>query len=818
MNKIYIFFLLLFSICTSAQIKGKVTDKEGKPIAFASVSIEKIYLGTSTNENGLFELNYTKEKQVVLVVKTLGYKTKREQVVLPIATLTIVLEEENNVIEEVIVQNKENPANAIIKNAIAARKSNTYKTDKFEANFYSRGLFRVKNMPKKILGIEVGDLEGNLDSTGTGIIYQSETVSKISFEKPNNLKEEIIASKVAGDNNGFSFNTALDTDYDFYQNTISFNVPMISPIASNAFAYYKFKLVDTFYDAYGNFVTKIQVTPKRDKEPVFEGFIYVVEDSWALYAIDLDIKGYRSQNEFLETLKLVQNYNFNPETKLWVKNLQSFDFQAGFFGIKFNGKFTHVFSDYVFKETFDKKTFSREVVTIVANANKKEATFWDSNRPVPLTEEESSNYIKKDSVFKVRSSKVYLDSIDAKTNKFKLLKLITGYTYKNSFKKSSFTYQGLFNLASLNFNTVQGYHISSGFYFSKYNEEKQKKTRIGTDFEYGFSDLRLRPTVSFYHKFNNTNDLYIRLAGGNKVSQFNREEPIGGMVNTVSTLFFKNNFMKVYEKEFAEISAGKEVVNGVFLNAKFAYENRKPLFNTTDYTLIKSSDAYSSNNPLLPNFEDVAAITTHHLLKFNLGARFVFGQKYITRPDGKLNINDGKFPVLQVNYEKGFSGSSKNYAFDYVEAKVSYTTNLSNKGEIISSIKGGKFFNASVISFVDYKHFNGNQTHVKLDGSLSSFNLLPYYSHSTNNQFVETHVLYNDNGFISNKIPLINKLAVNIVGGFHQLNLSNSKPYQEVSVGLDRLGFGKFKLFRVEYVRSYQGGFRGDGVLFGLRF
>lgn len=818
MNKIYIFILLLFSVCTSAQIKGKVTDKEGKPIAFASVSIEKTYLGTSTNENGLFELNYTKENQVVLVVKTLGYKTKREQVVLPVTALKIVLEEENNVIEEVIVQNKENPANAIIKKAIAARKSNTYKTDKFEANFYSRGLFRVKNMPKKILGIEVGDLEGNLDSTGTGIIYQSETVSKISFEKPNNLKEEILASKVAGNNNGFSFNTALDTDYDFYQNTISFNVPMISPIASNAFAYYKFKLVDTFYDAYGNFVTKIQVTPKRDKEPVFEGFIYIVDETGALYAIDLDIKGYRSQNEFLETLKLVQNYNFNPETKLWVKNLQSFDFQAGFFGIKFNGKFTHVFNDYVFKEAFDKKTFSREVVTIAANANKKEASFWESNRPIPLTEEESSNYIKKDSVYKVRSSKVYLDSIDAKTNKFKLLKLITGYTYKNSFKKSTFTYQGLFNLGSSNFNTVQGYHISSGLYFSKYNEEKQKTTRIGADFEYGFSDLRLRPTLNFYHKFNNTNDLYIRLAGGNKVAQFNREEPIGGMVNTVSTLFFKNNFMKLYEKEFAEISLGRELVNGLFLNTKLAYENRKPLFNTTDYTFIKSSDVYSSNNPLLSNDEDVAAITTHHVFKFNLGARFVFGQKYITRPDGKLNINDGKFPVLQVNYEKGFLGSSKKYAFDYVEAKVSYVTNLSNKGEITSSVKGGKFFNASAISFVDYKHFNGNQTHVKLDGNLSSFNLLPYYSYSTNNQFVETHILYNDNGFISNKIPLINKLAVNIVGGFHQLNLSNTKPYQEVSIGLDRLGFGKFKLFKVEYVRSYQGGFRGDGVLFGLRF
>lgn len=818
MNKVSLFFVLLFSVCINAQIKGKVTDQAGKPIAFASVSIEKTYIGTSTNENGQFELNYTKENKAVLVVKTLGYKTKREQVAPNITTLTIVLEEENNVIEEVVVQNKENPANGIIKKAIAARKSNTYKTDKFEANFYSRGIFRVKNMPKKIVGIEIGDLEGNLDSTGTGIIYQSETVSKISFEKPNNLKEEITASKVAGNNNGFSFNTALDTDYDFYQNTISFNVPMISPIASNAFAYYKFKLVDTFYDAYGNFINKIQVAPKRDKEPVFEGFIYIVEDTWALYAIDLDIKGYRSQNEFLETLKLVQNYNFNPETKLWVKNLQSFDFQAGFFGIKFNGKFTHVFSDYVFKEAFDKKTFSREVVTIALNANKKEAEFWEANRPVPLTEEEASNYSIKDSVFKVRSSKVYLDSIDAKTNKFKLLKLITGYTYKNSFKKSTFTYQGLFNLSSLNFNTVQGYHISSGFSYSKYNEEKQKTTRVGTDFEYGFSDLRLRPTVYLYHKLNNTNDFYIRFAGGNKVTQFNRDEPISGIVNSVSSLFFRNNFMKVYEKEFAEISAGREVVNGVFVNAKLAYENRKPLFNRTDYTIIKSSETYSSNNPLLPANEAVAAISKHHLLKFNLGARFVFGQKYITRPDGKININDGKYPVLQINYEKGFSSSSKAYEFDYVEAKLSYAKSLRNMGELNASIKGGKFFNASAISFVDYKHFNGNQTHVKLDGNWSSFNLLPYYSHSTNNQFVETHVLYNDNGFISNKIPLINKLAVNIVGGFHQLNLSDTKPYQEISLGLDRLGFGKFKLFRVEYVRRYQGGFGGDGVMFGLRF
>ncbi len=78
------------------------------------------------------------------------------------------------------------------------------------------------------------DFDGALDSTRSGILYLSETVSKIIFEKPNNLKERIVASKVSGNNNGFSYNTARSTAYDFYNNTVPFGLNMISPIADTA--------------------------------------------------------------------------------------------------------------------------------------------------------------------------------------------------------------------------------------------------------------------------------------------------------------------------------------------------------------------------------------------------------------------------------------------------------------------------------------------------------------------------------------------------------------------------------------------------------
>ena len=56
--------------------------------------------------------------------------------------------------------------------------------------------------------------------------------------------------------------------YDFYDNTVDFDVKMISPIASNAFQYYKYKLESTFFDESNHQINKIKVIPRRDKEPV----------------------------------------------------------------------------------------------------------------------------------------------------------------------------------------------------------------------------------------------------------------------------------------------------------------------------------------------------------------------------------------------------------------------------------------------------------------------------------------------------------------------------------------------------------------------
>jgi hypothetical protein len=172
-----------------------------------------------------------------------------------------------------------------------------------------------------------------------------------------------------------------------------------------------------------------------------------------------------------------------------------------------------------------------------------------------------------------------------------------GYDYKNTFKKYSFDYKGLLNIAFLSFNTVQGFNLDSGFSFRKWNEDEGKSTSISTTFNYGFSDERFRITGDFTHKFNNINFATINVSGGTKVAQFNGAQPITKLINSVSSLFFKDNYMKLYNLEYAQIGYSQNILNGVNLFGKVGYEQRKPLFNTTDYSFFKKDDIYSSNNP-----------------------------------------------------------------------------------------------------------------------------------------------------------------------------------------------------------------------------
>lgn len=278
--------------------------------------------------------------------------------------------------------------------------------------------------------------------------------------------------------------------------------------------------------------------------------------------------------------------------------------------------------------------------------------------------------------------------------------------------------------------------------------------------------------------------------------------------------------MKLYDKKFIKLAYQEEVVNGLYVYGNAEYTERRSLFNNTDFSTLKDIyNPYLSNNPLAPFDYDTPAFSRHNIFIASIGGRVTFSQKYWTRPDGKINLPDETYPRLYFNYEKGFGSSIDDYNFDHLSAKVTYDVTFGNKGETAASLRGGKFFNSDNIAFTDYRHFNGNQTRIgKSERYTNVFNLLPYYTHSTNDQYFEGHVEHTFKGYITNKIPLLNKLNYHLVVGYHVLSTPERNPYSEYTVGFDNLGWGKFRFLRIDYVRSYESGFLSDGVIFGLTF
>ena len=121
--------------------------------------------------------------------------------------------------------------------------------------------------------------------------------------------------------------------------------------------------------------------------------------------------------------------------------------------IKTKGNFVGVFSNYNLDPHFPQGFFDAEVFKVEEFANEKMATFWDSIRPIPLSEPEVQEYDVKDSLQKIWKSRAYQDSVDKVANRPKIMSVLNGYTFQNSYHKYSWTIKS--PISNLFFNTVQ---------------------------------------------------------------------------------------------------------------------------------------------------------------------------------------------------------------------------------------------------------------------------------------------------------------------------------------------------------------------------
>ncbi len=821
--------VLIPSAVYAGVLKGKVTDEHGQTLPYATVYLEGTTIGVSANGNGDYELPVAPGLYKV-VCQYIGFKQSTFNVTITgdeVVQHSFTLKDQSLEMKEVVVHaNAEDPAYEIIRNAIKKRKFHLNQVKSFQTGIYLKGVARSRKMPKKFMGQKVTDETDAVDSAGKGVLYLTEENADY-YSEGDKDKTVIHSVHESGNESGLGF-SRFPSVITFYENNVNVlgnsSRGFISPISENALFYYRYKFLGQFQEQ-GHTIYKIQVTPKRQYEPCFEGTIYIVDEDWAIHSLNMTLAK-RSGMDIVDTLKVDQLF-LPLEKDTWVIKNQVLYLTINLLGFDITASLVTVYNNQKVNQPIPDSIFADKIVSIYDHeANKKDSVFWKDTRPIPLDKDETRNFVVKDSLIKKYSDPAYLDSMRRKGNKLKPLSILTSGLSFNSkkYRDNYSTNNLLIGLGTdniINYNTVEGvnavpkiswrHRIDTGHYL--YGNAALR---------YGFSNTHFNAIGRlYYYRYDRTfpgRSWIYGIEGGKYVFQYNPANPVSPWLNSLGALLYRENDMKIYERQDVTAYLGHNYGTGLSWYLRASYQQRLPLQNTTTYSIIKGdTGGFKTNTPA-----NLAATATvwekHDAAVIEAGISYKPGYTYTQYPDRRV-ANGSSWPVFTVTYKKGIPGVINSKSdFDQWRFSVQDDVNLKLLGVLKYHFAMGGFLNTNYVSIPDLMHLYGNRGIGLASPYLQSFQFAPFYDFSNKEPFYgEGHVEYHLKGLLSNKIPLLRQARWFLVFGTNAFYANDKMYYTEAFAGIDNIGYKLVRVARIDFVQSWDSHFgQNSGLRVGI--
>jgi len=335
-----ILLLTAFYQQTEAQVmKGKILDKSGVPVQYATVYIQELKQGTTSNTKGDYEIRLSPGTYMV-IFQSLGYEPLIETITISgdVVIRDITLPEQVYEIPEVrISPSGEDPAIAIMRMAIGLAPYYLNYINYYKAEVYLKGNLLMNKIPRllqKSMRMSSSDENvsvsaGGKPESGSRVIKEGdsflmESFNEIEFTAPDKYVQRIISFNSTFPEQGNSVSPMEYINASFYQPVIADMA--ISPLSPQAFSHYNFRYMGASFQ--GNFtINKIEVKPKRKSQQLFSGTIYIIEDLWCLHSVDLT-------NENLAGKIRVRELYIPVSEEVWMPVSHQFDFNLQIIGIR----------------------------------------------------------------------------------------------------------------------------------------------------------------------------------------------------------------------------------------------------------------------------------------------------------------------------------------------------------------------------------------------------------------------------------------------------------------------------------------------------
>lgn len=643
----------LITICAGQTISGRVIDiKTNEPLPFVSVIEQGTVHGTYSDIDGYYRLTLS-DTVSSIVFNLIGYSTISYGNYREVPEI-ISMEPQTNLLGEIQIRPGVNPAERIMRLAIANKGRNNPESDlAFTYDSYNILAFggdidstllgdslRLRNLSK-----ETREAYDFLDKH---YIFLMESITQRKFCPPGHSEETIIANRVSGlkTTDLFLLGTQLQS-FSFYGESVELlGVKYMSPLADNAINKYLFEWVDTTYLEKDTVFT-VTFQPRSKKNfPAMSGTLYINSNGYALQNVFAEPT---KKNGFL--IRIRQQYTWLNQTKWFPVQLNSsilFDSTVSAGPIPLVGSGRSYIKNVRLNAPLRAKDFTPVTLQISPDAGNQADTLWSRYRERGLTEKETNTYHVIDSL----GQEIKLD------RRLKAFEALTNGVI-------DFGYVGFDLRHLLAYNGYEEFRLGGGL---RTGHRISKHFSIGGYGAYGFGDqswkyggdaiVNLYPLRSIRLKFSYTND--VMEMGGNHI--------VPDRENFMTPHLYPIFISRMDRREVTEVSLhGRWIAN---ISATFF----------ANHQYVNAFNDYLFSQPLAEGV--VLQDNAFSLTETGIRLRYAPGEKLVRTSSREMRLG-GRFPVLHVNITKGWNNLYHG-DIDYTrfDARLDKTFSIQNVGKL----------------------------------------------------------------------------------------------------------------------------------------
>lgn len=775
--------VLNHSFANSQILKGQILDTDfNEPIPGVNVFIEDGSIGTSSDENGFFEMEGNYTDQDILSFSSIGFE-KYQILISSISNkneIQVLLHENQQLLNEVVVRPDDSYEHWLMSQIIEHKNQNNplNKTIDYQLQYQRKSVFlnNVSNglTQAKMFANEQDAFLSLSDSTKAIPILISELKEEIINGEKG--EERIIleqSSECLMPELQRSINTVLNEkvagNINFYNNqTVLLSHGLPSPISSHYRMYYNIYIVDSV-DNERVKKYKVDFTPKNKEGIAFEGYFWVDSSSFALTNIYAKLASSKSFN-FVDAFETEVDYQELPKIGWYFK--------------------------------------SQKTKAILGLASSEDSTKSPIN--ILFQNRIQYQYIQNaaiaDSSVNIEMKIIPYDSLES--HAYKGIGILKNNVWvKNIGRFSDMSLNGYYNINKIDIgsymdiyrnNAIEGNRFTLPF---RTSERWSKTFSMGGYLGYGLRDREFKYGAKFNYllPFESRTTLMLKYdfdyyaLTRDKFVEFIRENPFeggGGNIASAITSQAPNPYMIKQQK--LSLTIERQLNNNIGILLRPFYER------------------YYSNKhiPFESQGVQVNGFNNYGLLA---DMRFSFGQSFDDGFFYRIYYGNQK-PVIHLSAIIGqalFLREKQLVLQPYLHLNASIKNRL-NFGRIsIRSMLNIGYINGEI----PYPLLHNPRGTRDLGFARYHYNLL-YNSSFVADLYANLHISINGKGVLLSKVPLIKKLQLresvsfkafwgkllgNHTNGIQipdNLRAPNNEPYMEMGFGITNV----FKVLRVEYV------------------